>query len=349
MLNKLSIIAFVLLIVVACSEEQDYQIKVKNGAKIVTNKYQREIKDYQFKQQFLEQDLTKYGLAIDAHPSFSYNKGNFYFFSLHDDFFVISYDKNFKKAKKLLGKGSGPGESKHVFEYFVADSLVYFYGLERVVGVLDLAGNYLRQIKVDRKKLLIKIYGKIGENFLVSYIENYANRDNKGINYSLEIVDQNFNSLKVLLSESSKNRYLLPRFHAAISGNEIFAAAAFEKKKYQIKNFDLNGNLKTIIIKKTKEIQFSEREKKQLEKELNGKLKESKKRLIRSLFTDSQKRLWVGVTEENDTDNFCYYDLFENGIYQMTYKLPYHTASLIKDGYFFIYSMEDNHFKGYKL
>jgi hypothetical protein len=156
------------------------------------------------------------------------------------------------------------------------------------------------------------------------------------MDYNLEIIDKKFKTVrqitkirKVLdVNKPSKNTghtsFAVAKDKIYISKNSV--------NDYEIKLFDLEGNLESIIKRNYRKVQYTDKERKEKDKLLimknNGQkyfadCKDEYKTTINDIFYDKYDRLWVSSSfERTDKNRYDFIvDVLKDGIYMNQVKV----------------------------
>lgn len=272
---------------------------------------------FSFKKIFeIKPDSLNHYFSPIGFPSYDGNK--LVFNRNLQNYFLYIFDTNGILIKRTLKKGQGPKEvSTNLLDCIVDNDTIYVIDMMKKQYLLTSNGDFLKEKRVNNEeRLIFKIYKKFTDN---SFLILSASPESDGSwTYKISRVDSNFQTVRTFFTYFEKTIRFLFKYEVTFNDQYIFIA---EKgfSNYEIHVFSNDGEKQYIIRKSYRDISYTDKELEDIKNkiQLNG----EEKWIIRSLNTDRFGRLWVETGYGFGKDYFLT-DIFKDGIYQNTIKIP---------------------------
>ncbi len=341
--TKFSMILLVLAFVVSsCSNKKETCVVTeKDGVNYYQNKIQGSNPELKI---VIEKEIDILGISeSDSSNSFSQSSdieidgnGNYYIFDNREQK-VFKYDNSGKFLTSFCGKGQGPAEIDGAQDIaIVGDSLFISSPAQAKIAIFDLNGNF-----GEHRAIIIPglYYGQvdigISNNSILGYIPTIKVDKKVTIGNDIVIKDKNYKK-SVLIHSIPPDKE-----PSDIEGAKIIFMpfAYFNNKVYYVPDFpnsykinvkDTKGNLKSVITKFSRKIEYNPEEKEHYDKSAsfswNGQqiIPDCKfKAVINKVYTDKFGHLlaWVSIDRKSGTKHNPSIDLFKDGKFLNTINL----------------------------
>ncbi|UCC39500.1 MAG: 6-bladed beta-propeller [Candidatus Aminicenantes bacterium] len=338
-MKKMIYLLFIISLSVYCgSKEATVEKIIEDGVEVVLNhiepyKIKGELSNLILEEEFVldtEKDEMA-ELGITDMRGFDVNsEGDIYLFNspLRKGDMVYKFDREGNFIKSFLQRGQGPGEVQFPSHQRIThqDNLPILDVRQRKLCIFDKDGELLEETRLASD---IRIAG--GSKCLPLENGNYLIRklsiDPSFENYYLvlSLYNSEFEEIKEL------DKYHIPNWEKAHKVDMMFQISLWavsdgniyvgnEKKGYEIRVYDLEGNLLRKIRKEYEPVDYPEEEKKAILDEEEGTPgeQEIKKKLvfpehyppIQHLFLDDEGRLFVMTYEKGENPEEFMFDIF---------------------------------------
>jgi len=338
MKNKLfniTIIIILLMSFISCSPQKTKWSEI-NGVTIIENpKRPINISDIlhlenEFSIDTEKDEIAKLGLTdIEGFDVDSEEYIYVYLPSKVYDELIYKFDRAGRFITSFAPRGPGPGEIQNASFLRITEKdeipVIDTGGLKLIVFKKD--GKVLGEIRLDFK---IAAHGYVypleNGTYLARYIEGRLtktgeNQPVQGVTWSLSLFDSNFNWIKTI-DQLHLNRQLLnmrspfmmPVYFWELSNGKIFVANS--QWGYEIRIFDINGNLVRKIRKDYKPVEFSKKILKIYERR-NIAIPEFHPSFQRLFFTDNRNgNFFIMTFEKGENPREYLFDIFnKDGIF----------------------------------
>ena len=368
------ILVFSLIISCATDTKKNHKIEVVDGIKHIKNSNTPDNENFKMQ---VKKEVTINGVDENSNDSLSRfsnimaidadRDGNIYVCdAISSSIKKFDSKGNFVKSIGRLGKG--PGEFEFPTSFVVLDDTLYLgdHFAKRMIKY-DCDGNFIENIFVPNG--VPQRLKAIGDDKFIGFVTLYT-ESNEGtiMDYNLEIIDKKFKTVRQI----SKTREILDINKPSKKTGHTSFAVAKDKiyisknsvNDYEIKLFDLEGNLESIIKKNYRKVQYTDKERKEKDKLLimknNGQkyfadCKDEYKTAINDIFYDKYDRLWVSSSfDRNDQNRYDFLvDIFEDGIFTNKVKMVLckdhdfrsYNAFLLKNDKIYVGDTEENSVK----
>lgn len=329
MIKYLLILLFI--IIISCENDNKNSFtKIKNGVQYITNKNTPQNKKikinteliFSIKNNSLHPLLKTYAFDIDSKN---------YIYILDQKLSQISkYDSNGNYLLHFGSLGNGPGETKKPNSMAILNDTIYVcdYPQKKIVKYSSF-GLYLESIKITGG---IPLHlESIDNNKFIGYVYK-SNRTSKGLylSYDLTLLDNTFNKIYNFGGNKYKHDIDKPVNYLDLLvpftfNKKYIYTSVLSKDKYEIKKWNFNGKLLSVVKKYSRRLKFNDYEKESLNKILKKKNKTKKisefnsiyKNTINNIFIDDSGYLFVmaSISRNNKNLNKLLIDVFKDGIF----------------------------------
>jgi hypothetical protein len=366
----------ILTLVISCTtdKKQNHIIEVVKGIKEIKNSNTPENENFKIE---IKKEVTINGEGENSNDSLSRfsnimdldadTEGNIYVCdAMSSSIKKFDKDGNFVKSIGRLGKG--PGEFEFPTSFVVLEDTLYLgdHFAKRMIKY-DTDGNFIENIYVP--KGLPQRVKTIGKDKFIGFVTLYSeSAEGTVMDYNLEILDKKFQTVRQItktreildINKPSKNS---GHTSFAVAGDNIFISKN-SVNDYEIKLFDLDGNLLSVIKKNYRKTPYTDKERKEKDKLLimknnGGKYfpdcKDLYKTAINDMFYDKYDQLWVSSSfNRNDENRYDFMvDVFKKGVFVNQVKIDMckdhdfrsYNAFVFRNGKIYVGDTEENSVK----
>ena len=331
-MKRIIYLVLILSLFLFCASKQEKVERIiEDGVEVVVN----HIKPYKIKGKLASLSLEKEfsidtesdetaGLGITDIEGFDIDsKGNIYIFipSRIMEKLVYKFDSNGKYITSFGPRGQGPGEIQSASIFGIAKDdeipVVDANGLKLVF--FDKNGNFINETRLKFKIAQGYVLPLENGNYLIRTLEGEFRKPSEGppkegVAWVLCLCDPDLNLIKYIdrLHHSGpllakRSPHMMPVYFWEVSDGKIFVGNS--QWGYEIRVFDLNGNLIKKIRKEYKPVKFPESIIEQ-EAWLNREYPKFLPPFQRLFFTDDDGRFFVMTFEKEKNSKKYTFDIF---------------------------------------
>jgi len=267
-------------------------------------------------------DITKIGLT-DIQGFDVDSEDNIYFFlpPLSPEKLIYKFDKDGNFIASFGQKGQGPGELQHAYyqRITIDDEIPIVSG--RKLLFFDSEGNFIKEKNFELGVVAGGLFPLGNGNFLMRTFEGMTRgpidsppEDDDIL--LLSITNSELRTLKVIdvlrlnrLLLAMRSVHLMPVYFWEVSHGNIYIGN--NRWGYEIRVFDLNGNLLKKIKKEYKPVKFPKEIRDEF-KRANRVTPENQPPFQRLFFTDDDGRLFLMTFEKGENPNEYMFDIFNS-------------------------------------
>lgn len=231
---------------------------------------------------------------------------------------IYKFDRDGNFITSFGRRGQGPGEIQYAYYQRITmdNEIPIVDGRGLKLLFFDKDGNLLKE---TRQEYDIVSGGQVipleNGNFLIRSVER-GNPSDEGDSLILSIHNSEFKTIKVIDVLNLSNQllamrsiHMMPVFFWEVSHGKIYVANS--RRGYEIRVFDLSGNLLKKIKKKYKPLKFPKEIRKQFESR-NRVVPDYQPPFQRLFFTDDDGRLFIMTFEKGENPKEYVFDIFNS-------------------------------------